>query len=451
MMRPSTAVIAGLQFIALAAGQVVHHAAAQVHVPAVEFPLRHGYTRLHPDRVTVLDPRFDTHPDESMKILVVYSGDAVMPYDPIANKPLWSAPLVCALEPTLLMLDDKRLIFATSTQVICVDRSSGAQRWRVGDKTSTNPEDDPEWQASLIDFAYAADRLICANDRRELMCVNTNDGSIAWRVSDGPRNPGVLVADSQFVVSYDENAAAGSLTCRRLETGEKFKAVPYDRRNTPQFVQKISEPQLLAVTSSELTCFNSGSLALNWRVAGRPLILFSTLLIDGNNVFVSDDGKTLTRYLAETGERRWRSTRLATGNDGILWTVSAGPLILAATPRVIGAFDAGNGRRQWRRTDSQFTHEQSPVLIHDALLTFGRPALPTRPDSQPAATQPIGLPLILRRLNLVDGSGGDAPASTFITESLQSFGGVCVRDHAIIVLDGNRLIGYVDATVKSRP
>lgn len=451
MTRIAPLSTASLLFIAGAAAQTPDHLAEKAGVPAVQFPLRLAYTRLHPDRVTVLDPRFDTSPAEDMKLLVVYSGGAVMLYDPVTNQALWRDPVNCKYEPALLLLDEKRLVFAITTQVICVARSDGRVLWRVGEKTSTNPDDDPEWQVTLTDFAFAADRLICLNDRRELMCINLPDGSIAWRVPDGPRNPGFLTANNQFVVSYDENAVSGSLTSRHLERGNKFKTAPYDRASNLHFIQRLTDNKLLAVTSKELVSFDSGSLDLNWRVTDRPTILSSTLLIDPGNIFVSDDGKTVTRYLADTGERKWRSTRLATRDDKLLWTVSAGSLIIAATPRVIGALDAGTGRRQWRYSNSQFEIEQSPVLIQDALLCHGPMAPASRPVSQPALSQPSGNPHILRRIRLVDGASGDSPESTFITQPLQSFGGLCVRNHAVIVLDGSRLIGYVDTSVKTQP
>lgn len=416
------------------------------HVTPLKFPLRHAYIRLHPDRVSVLEPRFDVSPAESAKRLVTYSADAITLYDPVTNLALWPAPVKCAYEPALLLLDENRLVFATNTQVFCAARSDGRILWRVGEKTSTNPEDDPEWQVMLVDFACAADRLVCANDRRELTCINTKDGSIVWRVPDGPGNPGYLTADSQFVVSYDENAASGSLTSRHLETGNKFKSVPYDRETILQFIRRISDTQLLAVTSKQIVSFDSGSLALNWRVADRPVIFTATLLVDGGNIFVSDDGKTVSRFLASTGERKWRTKPLATRNDNVLWTAAAESVVVAATPRALAAYDIDSGRRLWRRSGMQFMNEQSPVVIQDAVLTYERLAPPKQPASQPAASQSAGHPLLIRRHSLPDGAGGEPPGSALITVPVQSFGGLYVRNHAIIILDGNRHIGYVDAT-----
>ncbi len=451
MTRIACMIILSLIFVTGAAAQTAHPMAEKAGIPTVQFPMRLAYTRLHPDRATVLDPRFDTSPAEAMKLLVVYSGGEVMLYDPSTNQALWPVPVTCKYEPALLVLDEKRLVFAITTQLICVARSDGRVLWRVGEKTSTNPEDDPEWQVTLIDFAFASDRLICLNDRRELMCVNLLDGSIAWRVPDGPRNPGYLAADSQFVVTYDENAISGSLTSRYLETGHTFRTAPYDRETNLQFIQRISDTRILAVTTKQLASFESGSLGLNWRVKHRPTIFTSTLMIDAGDIFVSNDGKTLTRYSAETGERKWRSTQLATDDDNLLWTVSSGSLVIAATPRVIGAFDAGTGRRQWRHSYPQFVNEQSPVLIQDALLCHGLQAPTSRPTSQPVSSQPTGNSIILRRISLIDGTSGDSPESTLMTPPMQSFGGLHVRNHAIIVLDGNRLIGYVDASVKTQP
>lgn len=419
--------------------------------PSVTFPLRHGYTRLHPDRVAVLEPRFNGSPAEALKVLVVFSGGEVMLFDPVKNTPLWPAPLRCAYEPTLLTLNDRSLVFATSTQVICVDRSSGVVSWRFGEKTSTNPEDDPEWQATFVDFATAPDRLVVANDRRELTCVNMNHGAIAWRVPDGPQNPGVLVADAQYVVTYDENAVTGWLTCRYIETGNKFHSAPFDRDTTLHSIVDIPGAALLAVTANELVSFDSGTLAVNWRVTGRPVVFSSTLLVHDDSIVVSDDGGSVTRYDARTGEKKWRSGRLAGRNDNVLWTLSTGSRIVAATPRAIAAYDAATGRRIWRRTGSLSMNEQAPVLINGAVLSFERPAPASRPTSRSVLSQPAAYPLIVRRLGLADGAGGEPPESALITEPLQSFSGIHVRNHAVIVLDGNRLIGYVDASTEARP
>jgi len=436
------------------------HAPSRRRPPAIQFPTRHAYTRLHPDRVAVLEPLFDPSPAEDWNVLVVYSGGALTLFDPVKNRSLWPAAVPCPNEPELLCLDDRQLVLATSTQIFCLARENGRSRWRIGETTSTAPDDDPEWQSTWIDHIATGSRLISATDRHELVCIDLRNGSVAWREKDGPQTSDMLAADKQHVVVYTERENSGTLTCRSTESGLQIAQSRIAFDGTLQSLQMTHTGTLLAATSTELVAIDPATLKTIWRIPGRPVIYASTLLIDHADIFVSLDGHTLARLDMATGEKQWQTPRVGTAGATILWASRAESRIFAGTPKTLAAFDIATGQLAWQNTGITATCDQPPLAISDGVLSCActaaapppsasQPATSIPTTSQSAVSSPAGCRLVLKWLKFADGPGSESPDSSVTTEPLASFGGVFVRDHAVIVLDGSRLIGYVDATIKS--
>jgi len=442
-----TVAVHGLLLAAQAIGQTSQPASTRRAAPAIEFPLRHAYTRLHPDRVTVLEPRFDPSPLSDCNLLVVYSGGAVMPFDPAQNRPLWPQPLACENEPTLLAVNDRQLILASMTQVFAVARSNGRIQWRVGEKTSTDPNDDPEWQSAWIDHVLTGERLYSVNDRHDLFCIDTRNGALAWRVTDGPHYTGMLAADARHVVTFVENADGASLTCRSAETGVRITGAPFDGGGTIQSLQMTNTGIVLAISSTAITALHPISLRPNWRIPGQPVIFTATLLIDPSGIFVSDDGRSLARFDLEKGTRVWRTPRFPDRNENVLWTEFAGTRIMAATPRIIGVFDLAGGRKIWQSPGDRVINGQPPIVTRDAILTHEF----VPPTTRRSSGQPVPLPILIRRFPIESPTSRSVQDAAFTTQPIESFGGLYVRDHVVIVLDGQRLVGYVDASIIKQP
>jgi hypothetical protein len=114
------------------------------------------------------------------------------------------------------------------------------------------------------------------------------------------------------------------------------------------------------------------------------------------------------------------------------------------------AFDATSGRLRWRAKDPPGLRVQSPRLTREDIVTVG----PARPDKTqrgqadhdaPEAAMPAALRYRIRGFDRATGReepvGGGA---ALLTAPLESFGGLFLRDHCLILLDGGRLIGYVE-------
>ncbi len=414
----------------------------------VAWPVERTYRRLYPDRIAVLEPEFDRLPDTRWDQVITFSGGKVEALEARSGKTVWPRPVVCRAQPTLLGSISEQLIFATRHRLFAVERFSGRRIWQFGNEPAHDSGSDPESIPSWTDHALTAKRLLGIDDRGVLVCVDPVGGSLRWRRDVGVQLAGTLVADDRHVCAAAWRDGRAVVTVLDAATGRTLHAVRLDTDQPVTTAMFAGDKTLLAVTSGVIFVIDTATGEATHCIRASGRFVMSTLHTDCDALFVSEDGRHITKYAARTGERLWTTPRIGTDTRAGLWSAQSAGTLYAASADALMAFDATDGPLRWRVAKPPGLAVQSPRLTREAIITVEADLSDNdrsaRGTAGGLATQPApdGRRYVIRRFDCETGRE-NAETGALVTEPLASFGGVFVLHNSLIVLDGNRLIGYV--------
>jgi outer membrane protein assembly factor BamB/tetratricopeptide (TPR) repeat protein len=425
--------------------------------------LSHNYKRLFTERCTILDSLNPRLPTTRWDSIITWSVDKLESRAAIDGRALWSRPYDVTAQPSLLGMDEARYILATQHSIFALTRGSGQLVWELGHQPKPDPMSDPESNATWSHHVMTASRLYSVNDDGELTALDLATGNVLWRTAARLPVGSQLAANDTYVCysAWEENNH--SIVILDAATGAKKSALQPDRDWPVQSLLLTADGSILVVLSSAIQSYDVATAALRWQITTPDRYLLSSLQMDDDGIIVSGDGRRLTKYALDTGEAIWTSGPLCTESGENIWAeVSDGWLVAAANDR-LAVLDTADGRTLWSMSDSMLLKLEPPRILSDAILLVSEERPRLRPkgraapgiQSDPAiqqknpqdaaqSEQEHGKRFRLTALDLQTGKPRKFGDQDFITtDAIDSYGGLYVRDRAVILLDGQRLLGYV--------
>jgi len=411
--------------------------------PTILWPLRPAFTRLYPDRAVVLDPMFTISPGRAWDALIVHSGGHLESRQPMTGRAVWPKPLACRNQPLFIGTVGDRHVFATAHRIFAVARTSGQTAWQIGSDPPDNPADDPESFVSWTCHLLTPRRLLSISDRGEVMCIVTQDGGIAWRATADAQVQEHLAAGGGFVCVVNWRGRRHVITVLDEATGEIRRQIETDTDSPLQAMSFAPDGSLIVVFSGSIVAVDPAEGTIRWRAATAERFVPGTLRCDLDGAMISPDGRRIVKYELASGRPLWATESIGSASGDGLWMESSRGIVYAACGAALAAFDAFDGRVIWSTRSPLGVRAEPPRLCGDSLVTIaaekGRPG----GEAGKANGDEAGRRLTIRRYRLGDGVeqpvADDGP---IVTEPLESYGGLSLRDGAAVILDGNQLIGY---------
>ena len=428
--------------------------------PIVHWPVRRDYQRLYPDRVVVLEAVFPGSAPSWRGLAVTYSGRELEALDAVSGRPVWPRPVACPVEPTLLQMDENRLVFMTRYRVFALTAAGGTIAWQVGEELSEDRNVDWESAPSWTDRFMTERGLLVVSSAGELLCIDPRDGSIRWQCHIGKDAYTGLIADDRFVYYAERQAEGNVVNVLDAESGERVRAIDAVPEGRVDAIRTLSCGNVVVILGQRFVWIDAvAGKGRSWLRLEAPVQL-STVQCDGIRLFMASNrgsvlriGITIPMLADASFERKQKSEQT--------WTTISGDDFYVAWDRALMVFDAGASldvvgpplpsgselKPKWRIDNIPAFTRWPPMLTANAILTIeaddkerGGAA-----ETQPTGSQPDAASRFrLRGFRRADGKEVDITRDGPLrTEPLRSFAGLAVRDGAIIVLDGNRLIGYV--------
>lgn len=417
--------------------------------PLVNWPLNESYHRLFPDRVVILDPTFDYLPKTHWDAIITYANEQIEARSPTSGRSLWPLPVSCATEPILLGMDDGRYFFATAQRLFALTRTSGQLAWQFGEEPPDDPGADPESFPAWPHQALTARHLFATSELGDLVCIDRHDGNLRWRRETGGGAASHLAANDRYVFYTQWQGRRNVVHIVDADNGQSIHSVEPEEIHSWQVLIPSPIGTLLAVRSRSILSIDPNRGEISWRIDTADNFVVSTLNVDAEGLFISDDGRRIAKYDLYSGRKLWRTPPIGTDLRDGLWAELAGGRLLAASRNALMAFDSADGRGLWRVRDPPGLRLQSPVIMADSVVVIS----PAKPGvGEPGAVRFPALeisdarPYRVRRISLGDGEERPvAGGASLLTEPLESCGGLFARNNALLLLDGRRLIGYVGA------
>ncbi|MCG8408792.1 MAG: PQQ-binding-like beta-propeller repeat protein [Phycisphaerales bacterium] len=415
--------------------------------PDMTWPTNEVYQRLFSDHVVVLNPRFDDLPDTQWDAIITHSNGQLEARSPATGRDLWPRSVDCPTEPILLGMDKGRFVFATAHRLFALTRTSGQLAWQFGDEPPDDPDTDPESFAAWPYHAMTVRHLFSTSERGDLICIDLQDGNLRWRRETGGGAANHLAADDRHLFFTQWQGRRNVVHIVDAQTGEPVHTVEPQEAHPWQALVPAPSGTLLAVRSRSILSIDANQGEIRWQIDTPENFLLSTLNVNADGVFVSDDGRRLTKYDLHSSKKQWQSPPIGTDSRDGLWAELVGGRLLAASRNAFIAFDTADGRELWRVRNPPGLRLQPPVIVDDAVLAVSSvkpnvkaPGASRLPPLKPPGTKSYQV----HRFALSDGKEKrvveDGP---LLTEPFESFGGLFVRNQCLLLLDGHRLIGYV--------
>jgi len=420
--------------------------------PHIVWPISRQYHRLYPDRVSVLEPTFRCLFGTCWDAAITYSVGKLEAIESASGRTIWPKPVPCRVEPTLLGMDGERYIFTTPHRIFALARSNGRRVWQVGRAPPNDPGADPESVASWVAHFTSSmtdGRLYSASDRGELLSINLRTGAVRWRRPTTTRTAGLMTADSRYVCYATWLDGQNTISILDADRGRLLQTARLEDDQAIQTLRSLPDQTLLAATSQAIQAIEPATGKIRWRVDTPHHFVPSTLHVDLRGLCISDDGRCITKYAFPRGNILWRTPPIGIDPREGLWTETKcrGGWLFAATADTLVKLNAYDGYISWKVKNPAGLQLQPPLFEANTTTTIA----PTRPDNDlETSTQPhasetdTATRYLIRAYASWDGSEQTiADGTSLLTEPLTSFGGLFVRDDCLILLDGNRLIGYV--------
>ncbi len=408
-----------------------------------------SYRRINPDRVAVLEPVFPNLPETRWDALLTYSGRQLEARHPLTARSLWSKPFLCATQPILIGMDAAHFVFATPYRLFALTRTSGQLAWDIGEPPPDDARADPESVPAYSFYYQTPRRLFSATDRGVLSCIDLENGRVVWENKTVGPLAGQLVADDVYCCCGGWQSGDYSITVLDAQSGHLLRQIKTDEKSPAQSLDLtggLDPTGVLVVRTASIERFDPANGKSQWKITAPDHFLSPTLQIDADSLVVSSDGRRLTRYNLEEGRVLWRSSSFA-DEFTALSCQSDGGILYVASDVALSALDLDDGRTLWTTPCPAARGIQPPRLLSDRIITIA-PESPrgekdrTRQEPQVPEAQSVQYRITAYRRDngrpLALGS-----SESILTEPLASFGGLYARDNALIVLDANRLIGYV--------
>ncbi|HVP09626.1 MAG TPA: PQQ-binding-like beta-propeller repeat protein [Phycisphaerae bacterium] len=425
--------------------------------------MREPFQRLYPDRVAVLDPAFDKLEGTRWNLAVTYSGRTLEILEASTGRPAWPRSIACAAEPTLLGMSGTHYVFATRHRIFALEGTDGALAWQIGEEPRDDPNIDPESIPSWTDRFMTARYLYAVSTTGELVGIDLGNGAVRWRHKVDKRVSNVLLADNRcvyYVTRQDEKTAIHVLDA---ESGAGVRVIPMAGEEPIQALRAASRGSFLAVMGQRVAWVHTATGEVGWQTTMYHAFPLSALQTNETGLFMAWNSGAVTRLdFVERGSPADGLFESGLESNQI-WTTLCPADFYVAGDSAIMAFET----RVWPQTDRQAATSRPtfkprwrvervaaftcwpPLLTADAILTIsieGRDTTTTA-TTQAASSQPETVARFrVRAFSRADGHEIRIAADgALVTEPLKSFSGIHVRDNCVVVLDGDRLIGYPGA------
>ncbi|HKQ49759.1 MAG TPA: PQQ-binding-like beta-propeller repeat protein [Phycisphaerae bacterium] len=422
-------------------------------------PITDTYHRLFPDRVSVLEPLFPDLPDTRWDALLTYAGRQVEARHPATGRSLWSKPFPSSAQPVLVGMDADRYVFATPYRLFALTRTSGQLAWQVGEEPPDDVHADPESLPAYAQYFLTPRRLFAATDRGALNCTDVKTGNLVWENKSAGSPSGQLLADDDSCCYGVWQGGNHSINVLDAATGRLIRQLTSDEKGPAQslhWTTDLGPRGLLVVRSSTIERYDLASAKPVWRIAVPEHFVAATLQLNADSLIVSADGRRLTCFDLADAAVRWRSSPFA-GEAGSLWCRQAAGVLYVASDVALLALDADDGHTLWTAPCPAARAVQPPRLLKDRIIVITPEAPPKsknrRRDKAPELDDGEAAQYHLQAFHLDNGKPapleGKHPIESpnavgpIVTEPIASFGGLFLRDNALLLLDANRLIGYV--------
>jgi outer membrane protein assembly factor BamB len=287
--------------------------------PTLGLPLQRRWDSRWPASIRPLAAE-GTPPSADQGRIFLVEGSTLRAVDPRTGKASWAANL--GAEPIWAGYLADRLVVATRTKVVSLERGQGAVEWQF-DSAAPAPRAagpfgkgdiaDPareQGSAQLQDFRVVGGRIVCLRGDQAIVAIDGETGQVDWTYAPavGRINPRLLVGPDRIVLQVRKPNAVFVLD---TSTGRRHAEFPQgdDAEEWARDPLPIDDDHVALVPDRRTVALfdlNRGINAWTFRESTElPKHGPARLVGDAERLLVVQDGTDLIRLDPMTGRKRW--------------------------------------------------------------------------------------------------------------------------------------------------
>jgi outer membrane protein assembly factor BamB len=300
----------------------------------------------------LLSPRFDRDPAGRWSSVFVYANGAINALSSDVQRVLWPEPVAVRQRPELLIASDDLALFATLFETFAVDRKRGVRAWSSGTYPRALDDENADWEGLPVFRRRVLNgrRLVSIRDDGVIHCIDWHTGEHLWESALGAPPMSGLVLTEDLLASGSLRDETGVIVVLSAADGSTVGVIPTEEDRPVESLFASLDGQLLLTTSQSISAYDSETLRRRWRVVVRGHLRKSSVLIDLDGVYYSNDGRTVTRLSLERGQTVWTSETFSRDAQSDLTLTATERSLIVTGESVVAALAPESGLTLWEGT-----------------------------------------------------------------------------------------------------
>ncbi len=318
-------------------------------LPQVHWPVVSQETVLLEENQHLLLPRISQHPKADWSRYFITSHKEVVAYDATNGKPLWRWLLPSDVPAELVFSSQEIALFLTAQTLHALNPATGKKLWEYGAPADKEGAPDQDWEAqkNIRTVTISNSAVVVAGDRLGVTCLEADTGKVRWQHEkwQGPR--GIMrIVEPWLVYHFAED---GGTFCRIIntETGEQVRDLLMDDPRSLETIFLTLDARLITVTAQSLSAYDIETGVRIWRHAIKGLLRRSSLFVDFDAIYFTEDGRRVRKLNVENGRTVWQSDALCRRPEDDMRIDRQGASVIAHTSSSVAAVDEVNGLTLW--------------------------------------------------------------------------------------------------------
>jgi outer membrane protein assembly factor BamB len=323
--------------------------------PSVTLPLNEPFVQGFEGDVSLLVPWFGSEPSAGSSHYFARTPDGIRAFDSKTGIELWSKPAAARGNVELLLATAKQAAFTTLYEVFALDLATGSRTWSYGQYPRHLDEPDADWedQDTFVAHSVQGNRLVSVSDSGRIACMPIDTGEQLWSEVYKPKPLGRVRLSDPWVVYHAVQDEQTIICLVDAETGAWSGTIATDEKRSVEDIFVTLDGQIIVATAQSVSSYDPETRQKRWRVPLGGRLRRTSLWLDVDALYFSDDGVHVEKISVEDGQRLWESERLVPRADEGLTVDKVGGSVVVGATQSVSAVDAVTGLTLWRGTAPQ--------------------------------------------------------------------------------------------------
>lgn len=305
-----------------------------------------------PEGARLLVPSFADQPGEDRSRCYLNGSDGIHAYAATDGRALWNLPATTRGPVELLTARGEYAVFATQHELFALDAASGARRWSHGviPDQVLDPHRDWEGAGAFQAHALQDDQLVSVRDNGRMSSISLVSGEELWSREVKVLPGGRLRLADPWVIYHAVRDGPTTLCQVNAATGDWVGMTVTDETRPVEELFVALDGQVILVTSQSMASYDVDAGVRRWRVNLEGQLRQSSLRLELDAAYFSQDGQTVRKISLADGALLWESPPAVEGNEDDVTVDRLGKMLIVSSRSSIAALNESTGEILWKGT-----------------------------------------------------------------------------------------------------